>query len=412
MAIFQDFYTGRRHRRGRGLVMGAIVVTALSSALAACGGPSAGTLKLSVQSGFPGTLVRVSGGAGSGCVVDTNWFGFSFQRLGQGGDAPVTHMTTSVASNGAWSASFIIPSFLGAPGNGDDGALVTAGPYQFTAPNCTGHTVAKAAFSVRAGTAPTNWATYVAIATTTDGQGYWLVQADGAVFAFGDAQSYGSLQSQNGEHVTQIVAIARTYDNGGYWLAGANGHVYAFGDAHNYGSLPTRFASRAPISGMAPTPDHQGYWLLGADGHVYGFGDAPSDGAPGNYLAPYDAIGTRNGGGYVVTAADDQAVYTYPGGILAAGGPGTALSATLVGTAVTPSGNGTWQAGADGSVVTTGDADEAFFGSVTGENVALTAPVTAIAATPDGRGYWLLGATGTVFNFGDAHLFAASAAAS
>jgi hypothetical protein len=159
---------------------------------------------------------------------------------------------------------------------------------------------------------------------------------------------------------------------------------------------------------MAPTPDGRGYWLVAVDGHVYGFGDARVDGSPANALAPYDAIGARTAGGYIVTGADNQAAYTYPGGQVNGGGSGTALSSTLVGTAVSPSGNGTWQAGVDGSVVTTGDAG--FFGSVPGENVALTAPVTAIASVPDGKGYWLLGGGGTVYPFGDAGTFNASTA--
>jgi hypothetical protein len=403
--------TGAKAKRGRDLVLGVALVGALSAGLSACGGPSGGKLKLSVASGVPGTIVQLTGEAGSGCVVDNNWFGFSFHRSGTPGKGPASKMTTPVASNGSWSASFAVPSFLGAASKSATGALVSAGLYQFTAPNCTGHRVATAAFRVRPATPPAGNAAYVGITTTTDGQGYWLVQADGTVHAFGDAHYYGSLARKSGTAVTPVIGIARTYDNGGYWLADAKGQVYTFGDARPHGSLSAALASRAPIAGLAPTPNGGGYYLVGADGHVYGFGDAPLDGMPGSSLAPYDAIGARPAGGYVVTAATDEAVYTYPGGLLTAGGPGTALSATLVGTAVTPSGNGTWQAGTDGGVVTTGDADEAFFGSVPGEGIVLKAPVTAIAATPDGRGYWLVGATGTVFNFGDAHLFASSTAA-
>jgi hypothetical protein len=136
---------------------------------------------------------------------------------------------------------------------------------------------------------------------------------------------------------------------------------------------------------------------------VYAFGPARSAGSPRANLAPYDAIGTRNGGGYVVTAASDGAVYLFPGGTLSSYGPGSALSGWLVGTAISPSGNGAWEAGADGGVETYGDAK--FFGSVPGSNVTLKAPVSAIAALPNGLGYWLLGADGAVFSFGSAHSF-------
>jgi hypothetical protein len=401
MAVFEGAFSVPRRRRGRDLVLGATMVVALSSALAACGGPSGGKLKVSASSGYPGTFLTLSGEAGGGCTVDSNWFGFTFQRSGAGTNSPAFHMATPVASNGAWAATFIVPSFLGAAVKGGQGALVTNGSYEFRAPNYKGHKVAVVPFNVLSATAPVKKSDYVAIATTTDGQGYWLVQQDGTVSAFGDARYHGSLPVRSGSS-SRIVGVARTYDNGGYWLASADGHVYALGDAHPYGSLPMS-ASRPPVTGIAPTPDGKGYWLLGVDGHVYGFGDAQLDGSPPSNLAPYDAIGTRNAGGYIVTAASDQGVYAYPGGTLTAGGPGTALSATLVASAVSPSGNGTWQAGADGSLVTTGDAG--FFGSVLGASVTLSAPITAMVATPDGKGYWLLEANGTVFNYGDAALF-------
>jgi hypothetical protein len=201
----------------------------------------------------------------------------------------------------------------------------------------------------------------------------------------------------------QIVGMARTYDSDGYWLASADGRVYSFGDAGSYGSLPGTPALVAPVTSIAATPDGLGYWLLGANGAVYSFGDARSDGAPNDYLAPYDAIATRPAGGYFVTAASDAAAYTFPGGAISGGGPGSQHSASLVGTAVTPTGNGTWQVGTDGGVFTSGDA--VYYGSLPGDDVVPWAPITGIAATPDGHGYWLVGADGNVFSFGDAHFF-------
>jgi hypothetical protein len=93
----------------------------------------------------------------------------------------------------------------------------------------------------------------------------------------------------------------------------------------------------------------------------------------------------------------------FAGGALSAGGPGSPLAATLVSTAVTPTGNGTWQVGLDGGIITSGDAT--FYGSLPGDNLTPDAPVTGIAGSPDGHGYWLLGADGTVFSFGDAHFY-------
>ena len=77
----------------------------------------------------------------------------------------------------------------------------------------------------------------VAIVATSDGAGYWLIGADGGVFAFGDAGFVGSLPAL-GVHVSDIVGAVPTADGKGYWLVGADGGVFAFGDAGFVGSLP------------------------------------------------------------------------------------------------------------------------------------------------------------------------------
>ncbi len=81
-----------------------------------------------------------------------------------------------------------------------------------------------------------------------DTAGYWLVGADGGVFAFG-APFLGSLGAY---HLTRpVVSVTATTDGYGYWLAGADGGVFAFGDAAYDGSLAqTRLA--APVRGLAP----------------------------------------------------------------------------------------------------------------------------------------------------------------
>ncbi len=98
----------------------------------------------------------------------------------------------------------------------------------------------------------------VAIVRTPDGGGYWLVGADGGVFAFGDATFHGSLA--NTRLARPIVAAIPTPDGGGYWLVGADGGVFAFGDATFHGSLANTNLAR-PIVAAIPTPDGGGYWL-------------------------------------------------------------------------------------------------------------------------------------------------------
>jgi hypothetical protein len=67
----------------------------------------------------------------------------------------------------------------------------------------------------------------VGIASTPDGGGYWLVAADGGIFAFGTATFHGSATGQ------PTTAIAPTHTGNGYWIATTNGTVTPEGDAAN-----------------------------------------------------------------------------------------------------------------------------------------------------------------------------------
>jgi hypothetical protein len=112
------------------------------------------------------------------------------------------------------------------------------------------------------------------VAATPSGRGYWLVAADGGVFAFGDAGFFGS----TGDLALQapVVAIAPTPTARGYRLFAADGGVFAFGDAAFLGAP----ASPPPsVVGATATATGRGYWLFAADGGVFAFGDAPFHGA-------------------------------------------------------------------------------------------------------------------------------------
>jgi hypothetical protein len=75
----------------------------------------------------------------------------------------------------------------------------------------------------------------VAIAATQTGNGYWLVGADGGVFAFGDAPFVGSAVGQS--LASPVVGLAPTQTGSGYWLAEANGGSLRFGDAADLGNV-------------------------------------------------------------------------------------------------------------------------------------------------------------------------------
>ena len=54
------------------------------------------------------------------------------------------------------------------------------------------------------------------------------------------------------------VAMASTPDGGGYWLVGLDGGVFSFGDAGFYGSLPGIHVSVDDIVGITATPEATG----------------------------------------------------------------------------------------------------------------------------------------------------------
>ena len=69
---------------------------------------------------------------------------------------------------------------------------------------------------------------------------------------------------------------------GGYWLVAADGGIFAYGTAQFYGSAGSLRLNQ-PVVGMAATPDGGGYWLVAADGGIFTYGDAPFFGSTGSH---------------------------------------------------------------------------------------------------------------------------------
>ena len=191
---------------------------------------------------------------------------------------------------------------------------------------------------------------------------YWLADAQGAVWDFGNAGAFGSAAGLPLNH--PIIGISATKDHQGYWLVASDGGIFSYGDATFFGSTGS-IALNKPIVGMAPTPDGKGYWMVASDGGIFSYGDATFYGSTGSL----------------------------------------ALNKPIVGMAATPDGKGYWLVASDGGIFSFGDA--AFYGS-TG-SIHLVQPIVAMSPTPDGKGYWMVAADGGIFNFGDA-AFAGSAA--
>jgi hypothetical protein len=73
------------------------------------------------------------------------------------------------------------------------------------------------------------------MAATPGGGGYWLVASDGGIFAFGNAQFYGS--TGNIQLNKPIVGMTAAPDGGGYWFVASDGGVFSYGSAEFAGSL-------------------------------------------------------------------------------------------------------------------------------------------------------------------------------
>ncbi len=353
---------------------GLVAVGVVGTPSAGASTPSAGasttaadSVSVSPTSGPVGTEVHLSGDMGPCPELPTiGGQRTAFVELvrGSGGlDQPNEWINVPVAADGSWRATFVIPSFVGgqAMTQGSPGGDVTPGTWTFDAPTCNSAPVAVGFTVTSSAPAP---ARFAAIAGTPDGKGYWLAQAGGGVFSYGDATFYGSLPG--------------------------------------LGIKPA-----APIVGIASTPDGHGYWLVGADGGVFAFGDAAFLGSGNDGVPRAALLATSDGSGYLLPASTGLPPAVY-GDATALGGNTTPmpLAAPVTGAAVDPGTNGYWETSADGGVYAFGSAP--FDGSLPGIGVTPAAPIMAMAAA-SGGGYWLLGADGGVFAFGGAGFFGSAA---
>ncbi len=235
----------------------------------------------------------------------------------------------------------------------------------------------------------------VGIATVQDGTGYWEVEANGTVSAFGSALRAGSLTRPPN---SPVVGITATPDGGGYWLVASDGGVFSFGDARFFGSTGSLRLNQ-PIVGMAGTADGGGYWLVASDGGVFSFGDAAFHGSMGGSPLNRSVVGIAADwatGGYWEVAADGG-IFSFDAPFLGSTG-GLRLNEPIVGMEAAPGGTGYRFVAADGGVFSFGS--DAFEGS-TG-NEGLVAPVVGMASDGASHGYWLAASDGGIFSFGGA----------
>ncbi len=225
----------------------------------------------------------------------------------------------------------------------------------------------------------------VGITPTSDLGGYWLVASDGGIFTFGDGDFFGSIPGLGIAPAgtpgavrklnAPIVGMVPSADGGGYFMVGADGGVFAFGDAAFEGSCPGIVGGCAGAAvAVMPDATGNGYWVVTATGHVYTFGDANYYGGPGPQAVPVtSAVATPDGRGYwilfsngVIAGYGDAGNFGSPAGVFGGVNPATAIVATS-------DGQGYWVASANGSVYTFGDAQ--FYGAMAGTR--LNGPIIA-----------------------------------
>ena len=312
-------------------------------------------------------------------VATVSWQGFS---AGSPIPASVTYFMDGQPIDGCTDVPLTANSQSPARVDGCDVFFVGGSPYSFTA-------------SVNSDAYYNGSNSNVAAGTVQDG--YWEAGADGSVYPFGSAQSYGDLSGTALN--APIVGMSVTADDYGYWLVASDGGIFTFGDASFLGSTGGIHLNQ-PIVGMAATPDGGGYWLVASDGGIFAFGDAPFYGSTGSLHLNKPIVGmaaTPDGGGYWLVASD--------GGIFAFGDApfygstgSLHLNKPIVGMSATYDQGGYWLVASDGGIFSFGDAP--FFGS-TGA-IRLNQPITGMSSTDDNGGYWLVASDGGIFSFGNA----------
>ncbi|MHB8378614.1 MAG: hypothetical protein ACYDB2_01690 [Acidimicrobiales bacterium] len=116
-------------------------------------------------------------------------------------------------------------------------------------------------------------AAVVGVVATTDGKGYYVLRANGAVDAYG-VPSYGSFATGSLPTGVTATGIALDSASGGYWVVTSNGTVKGFNAPYHGETLlpPGGWGQHPAAVAIASAPDGSGYYVLRANGAVYAYG--------------------------------------------------------------------------------------------------------------------------------------------
>ena len=236
--------------------------------------------------------------------------------------------------------------------------------------------------------------------------GIYVLANCGCLYAYGASQNVGDAGELS--LAKPIVGIASTQDGQGYWMAATDGGVFNYGDAGFFGSLGAIHLNQ-PIVGIAGNNATvgQGYWMVASDGGSLHLRRCPvlRLSRTGSHLnQPVVGMaatpdGERLLAGGQPTAASSR---TATPGFYGSHGVASHLNEPIVGMAADTereAATGWWPA--DGGIFTYGDAG--FYGSHGG--APYSAPIVGIAANGTGAGYWLVASDGNYFPYGDASNF-------
>jgi hypothetical protein len=205
------------------------------------------------------------------------------------------------------------------------------------------------------------------------GNGYWVIDDQGYVFACGDAMPLSNVDLRDlkvGEKVTSLSGI---FLGNGYWVFTTKGRVLIFGDAVHFGDMSGTVFNGSVLDSI-PTFSGDGYYMVVSDGGIFAFGDARFAGSMGgkrlNVLVQF-LVPDGDGSGYWLVAFDGG-VFAFDAGFRGSMG-GKLLNRSVSG--MVSFGNGYLMVGEDGGIFNFSDRE--FLGSL-GSN-PLAQPIVSVA---------------------------------